>query len=124
MIVLSNGYKLPEDGDFGDVWFPSLEDNITRINLHNHDGSNSEKLESKNITATSDTVLNGTFVASGNAFRSLVTMPTGLLFDDCAIIAKDPTTKDQVYLKIEKFSVSQYYLYTNFVQDFEVYYLT
>ena len=41
MIVLSNGYKLPETGDFGDVWFPALEDNIQRINTHNHDGTDS-----------------------------------------------------------------------------------
>lgn len=124
MIVLSNGYKLPENGDFGDVWFPALEDNITRLNSHDHDGLNSNKLESKNIKATNETILGASFTASGNAFRTLITMPTGLLFDDCAIIAKDPSTKDQVYLKIEKFSVSQYYIYTNIVQDFEVYYLT
>lgn len=124
MVVLSNGYKLPEPGDFGDVWFPALEDNIARINTHNHDGLNSSKLESKNIKASNDTVLAGAFTASGNAFRSLVTMPSGLLFDDCAVVAKDPATKDQVYLKIEKFSGTQYYVYTNIVQDFEVYYLT
>lgn len=124
MQVLSNGYKLPETGDFGDVWFPALEDNITRVNSHNHDGSNSEKLSSKNITAESQTVVSGSFSASGNAFRATVNMPAGLLFDDSAIICKDPTTKDQIHLKIEKINVSQFYLYTNFVQDFEVYFLT
>jgi hypothetical protein len=124
MIVLTNGYKLPETGDFGDVWFPALEDNIQRVNDHNHDGTNSEKLDSKNISATNQTVLAGDFSASGNAFRATVNMPSGLSFDDCVVLAKDPTTKDQVYLKVEKITVSQFYLYTNFVQDFEVYFLT
>ena len=124
MVVLSNGYKLPEDGDFGDVWFPAIEDNIQRLNDHDHDGLNSNKLESKNIAATNVTVASGSFSAFGNGFRATVNMPTGLSFDDCIIVAKDPTTKDQIYLGVEKITISQYYLYTNFVQDFEVYYLT
>ena len=41
-ITLSNGYIKPEDGDTGAVWFDALEDNIQRVNDHNHDGSNSE----------------------------------------------------------------------------------
>lgn len=124
MQVLTNGYKLPETGDFGDVWFPALEDNIQRVNDHTHDGTNSEKLSSKNIAAENQTIVAGSFSASGNAFRATVSMPAGLLFDDAVIVAKDPTTKDQIYLKIEKINASQFYLYTNFVQDFEVYFLT
>lgn len=125
MIVLSNGYKLPETGDFGDVWFPALEDNITRVNSHNHDGSNSEKLTSANIAAVRQTVLSADFIDQGNGeFRATVAMPAGVLFDDTVILAKDPTTKDQVYLKLEKIGDSSFYLYTNYQQDFEVYFLS
>lgn len=125
MIVLSNGYKLPETGDFGDVWFPSLEDNITRVNSHNHDGTNSEKLTSANISAVYQTELSASFIdQGGGVFRATVNTPAGVLFDDTMVMVKDPTTKDTVYLKIEKVNASQFYLFTNKQQDFEVYFLT
>ena len=125
MIVLSNGYKLPETGDFGDVWFPALEDNIQRVNDHTHDGVDSEKLNSGNITALNQTELSASFIDQGGGlYRAQVNMPAGVLFDDTVVVVKDPTTKDTVYLRIEKINDSQFYLFTNLQQDYEVYFLT
>lgn len=122
MIILSNGYKLPETGDFGDIWFVALEDNITRVNAHNHDGVNSEVISSVSISATVDTVLTASFSASGNRFVASVTIPSGGEVDTTNVSFRDPTTKDKIYLEIEKTSVSQFNVYTHFVQDFEVIY--
>lgn len=124
MQVLTNGYKLPETGDFGDVWFPAIEDNIQRLNDHTHDGTNSEKLESKNIQANFSTVLSGAFSASGTKFRATVAVPSGADFDNMVILCKDPTSKDQMYLEIEKIDDSSFYVYLNIVQDVEVYFIT
>ena len=124
MQVLSFGYKLPETGDFGDVWFPALEDNITRVNSHNHDGTNSSKLASSSITAVHQTVNSGDFSLVSGEYRATVNMPGGLDYDDYIIVCKDPASQDQVYLKVEKITDSQFYLYTNTQQDYEVYFVS
>lgn len=123
MIILSKGWKLPETGDFGDIWFQALEDNITQANSHSHDGINSEKISSVSMVSTVSTVLAASFsLVTPGIFRSLVVIPSGALLDTLAVTVKDPTTKDQIYLKIEKVSPTTFYIYTNFVQDFEVYF--
>lgn len=123
MIILSHGYKKPQTGDFGDVWFPALEDNIDLSNSHNHDGVSGEKINSISLTANILTITSGSFVDQGNGYwRALVTVPSSGLVDNFAITIKDPTTKDPVFLKMEKFSSTQFYVFTNTVQDFEAYF--
>jgi hypothetical protein len=125
MLTLSKGYKLPETGDFGNEWFPALEDNITRLNAHNHDGTNSEKLNSSAITAQTTTVLAAAFSSVGtDLYRASVTLPTGMLVATTSIVVRDPATKETIFLKTEQQSISQFFLFTNFVQDFEVVALT
>lgn len=123
MIVLSKGWKLPETGDFGDVWFPALEDNIQQENSHNHDGVNSELISSLSISSTSATIASGDFTDQGNGyFRATVTTPGGTLLTNTTPNFKDPTTLDAIYLKIELITPTSFYVYTNFVQNFLVYY--
>lgn len=122
MIVLSKGYKLPETGEFGDVWFPALEDNIERVNLHNHDGVNSEKISGISLIASSATILAAAFSLVGIEYRATVTVPSGGQVDNYKLTFRDPTTKETIYLKTEKLSANQYYVFTNIVQDFEVLY--
>lgn len=123
MIILSKGYKKPQTGDFGDVWFPALEDNIDLQNSHKHDGVDGEKISALDLVASTATVLAASFADQGNGYhRATVTVPGGGLVDNYVIAVKDPTTKDPVLLKMEKFSSTQFYLYTNFVQNFEVYF--
>lgn len=124
MQVLSNGFKLPETGDFGDVWFPALEDNIQQMNDHTHNGTDSERLASTSVEGSFVTVLAGSFVDQLNGYhRATVTVPNSGLVDNHVIVAKDPTTKDQIFLKVEKVAATQIYIYTNYVQNFEVYFL-
>jgi len=123
MQILSKGFKLPQTGDFGDVWFPALEDNIQQENDHNHNGINSEKIESGDMLVTTASVLSGAFVDQGNGYyRATVTTPGGVDPAIYNIVVRDPTTKEPIYLKQERLSATQFYLYTNFVQNFEVVY--
>lgn len=123
MIILSKGYKKPETGDFGDVWFPAMEDNIDLMNSHNHDGVNGEKISGISLVASTLTVTAGSFADQGNGYhRATVTVPGGGLVDNFVIAVKDPTTKEPIQLKAEKLNATQFYLYTNTVQNFEVYF--
>ncbi len=123
MIILSKGYKKPETGDFGDIWFPALEDNIDLANTHSHNGVNGEKISGINLLASTLTVLAASFADQGNGYhRATVTVPSGGLVDNFVVAVKDPTTKDAISLKMEKLNSTQFYLFTNTVQDFEVYF--
>ncbi len=123
MIILSKGYKKPETGDFGDIWFPALEDNIDLSNSHSHNGVNGEKISGINLASSTLTVLAASFADQGDGYwRATVTVPSGGLVDNFVVAVKDPTTKDPINLKMEKLSSTQFYLYTNIVQNFEVYF--
>lgn len=125
MLTLSKGFKLPEDGDFGDVWFDALEDDIQQLNDHTHDGSNSAKLASTAVETTHQTVTSGSFASQGDGYyRATVSLPAGTDYDTLQIVCRDPSTGDTVYLRTAKLSDTQAYIYTNFVQNFEVYFLS
>lgn len=121
MTILTNGYKLPQTGDFGSVWFPALEFDIQRLNDHNHDGANSEKLSSAVFVASVTTVLAAAFADQGNGYwRASVNTPGGNDIANFTVTVRDPTTKEQIYLHTAKNTATQIYIYTNFVQDVEV----
>ena len=121
MVILSNGYKLPEDGDFGDIWFNALEDNIQRLNDHTHDGTDSERIPATSVFGIGGSVLTGAFSVQPNGeFRALTNVPSGAEFDTTNIVFRDPTTKEQMHIRYEKFSVTQFYVFINIVQDVEI----
>jgi hypothetical protein len=120
MQILSKGYKLPETGDFGDVWFPALEDNITRLNGHTHDGVNSEQISGQNMLASVVTALVGSFVDQGNGYwKATIGSPSGLLVDNFSITFRDPTTKEAMHPKFEKASAATVDIYLNTPQTIE-----
>jgi hypothetical protein len=123
MQILSKGWKLPQTGDFGSIWFPAMEDNIQQMNSHNHDGINSEKISGVALQASTVTVLAASFIDQGNGyFRATVNTPGGLDPSTFVITARNPTTKEPMYLKQERLSSSQFYLYINVAQNVEVCY--
>jgi hypothetical protein len=125
MQVLTNGFKLPESGDLGDVWFPAIEDDIQQLNDHTHNGSDSEKIPSTSVESSHLTVVSGSFADQGNGYwRATVTLPAGTDYDKLQIIARDPASGEAVYLRHAKVSATSAYIYTNFVQNFEVYFLS
>lgn len=125
MQILSNGFKLPQTGDYGDVWFPALEDDIQQMNDHTHNGTNSEKISLIDIdsSASVSTVLVGSFIDQGNGYwRALVNVLGGGNYDNYVVTIKDPTTKEVLYVKQEKFSTTSFYVYMNIPQTVEVFF--
>ena len=122
MIILGNGYKLPETGDFGDDWFPALEDNIQRLNDHSHDGVDSEILTTSSTKCVVQSIASGDFAPSGNEFVAAgVNLVGGNVDVDTKTVQfRDPTTKEPIYLRYEKASQTTIDVYTSFVQNFEV----
>jgi len=113
MIVLSNGYQLPEDGDLGDVWFDALEANIQRLNDHTHNGVDSEKLSTSSIEAITDTIDSGDFNLVGSEYEVDFTLPALVQVDTSNITFRDATTRDPIYLKFEIISVTQIKVFSN-----------
>ena len=125
MQTLSKGFKLPETGDLGSVWFPAMEDNIEQLNSHDHDGTDSAKIDALNLitTGATQTVASGSFADQGDGYwRATVTVPGSLTIANFCVTVRDPTTLEPIYLRMVKLSTTQFYLYTNYVQDFTLYY--
>jgi len=115
--TLSNGYFVPEDGDFGDVWFDAIEANIQRVNDHSHNGVDSARIPSVSVQAVTGAIAVDDFVVQPDGrFRALSTVPAGGNFDTLQVIYRDPTTNEQMYLSYERVSATQFYTYINIVQ--------
>lgn len=126
MQTLTYGFKKPESGDKGSVWFPAIEDNIQQLNDHTHNNVDSPPISSSNILATTQDVNAIDWVAtSGGMYRQLVTVTGSGLVDEHIVIFKDSTTGAQCFLGVEKVSATTYYVYTNDnTLDLVAYYLT
>jgi len=123
MQTLSKGYKLPQTGDFGTDWFPALEDDIQQLNDHAHNGIDSELISSLYVTAQISSILIAAFTnISPGVERATVTVPGGQLVNNFAITLKDPTTKEVLYLRLEKLNATQFYVYASEPLDVEVYF--
>lgn len=115
MITLSYGYKLPETNDKGSSFFPALEDNITRINSHDHDNSNSKAINITSIANVTQSILPGAWVADGGGvYKQTIVMAGGTSFDDRHIsfrAVNGPT--GIMYLKAVRLSGTSYEVYIN-----------
>ena len=113
MQTLSYGFKLPESGDKGPVVFPALESNITNLNNHTHDGSNSAKISSAGVTPASSTIASGDWNLVGNGiYKDTITLPAAFSYDTTVFTCKLPSGHI-VYPTIEKVSATTYDIYTN-----------
>ena len=113
MVTLSFGFKRPETGDTGAIVFPALEDNITQLNNHTHDGSNSSKINSAAIDPILASLSSAAWVAQGGGlYKQTVTLPGALDFDTTAFTTRLPTG-ETVLAQIDKVSDSQYDIWTN-----------
>lgn len=110
MIILSNGYKLPESPDTGDIFFGAIEFDIQRLNDHSHNGTDSALL-----STVSQNILAANWVAApvgGGVYRQSVTVPTGYSYDTANIWFK-LSTGEYVYPSVERITGTTYYVYTN-----------
>ncbi len=116
MITLTYGFKKPQDGDKGSIFFDALEDNITRLDAHTHNGTDSSLLPTTSFNNTTQSITSGSWAAvSGKAglYKQVVTMPTGITYDNRGIFFKDASTGDMYMLTVEKESSNTYSVYIN-----------
>ena len=75
MLTLSYGYKKPEPGDTGDVFYADMSTNMDQVNNHTHDGTSSAPLAANQIELTA-----GSWVAVGarpGIYSQNITLATG-----------------------------------------------
>lgn len=114
MQTLSKGFKKPQAGDKGAVFFTALEDDIQQLNDHTHNGSNSALLSASAVTATSQTLSAGSWVSvGGGIYRQLVTMPTGLTYLNNLWKYLHDTSNHELHLATEYYDTNKFYVYTN-----------
>lgn len=114
MLTLTYGYKKPEAGDRGATLYQALEDNIQRVNDHNHDGLNSPLLNPQNFVGTPQTILAANWATYGGPighYRQTVTMAPGFLFDTTKIGFRT-TGGAYIYPTVERVASTTYNVYT------------
>lgn len=74
--LLSKGYKRPNTGDPGSTWMPDEEDNITRLNDHTHNGTDSFLLNASLLTKDTSVAASGNWVDNGaGGYNQTITVP-------------------------------------------------
>lgn len=112
MNTLSYGWKQPEDGDKGSVFWDALSDNVELTNDHNHNGTNSSRISASGLEAQAQTISSGSWVAtSGGTYRQLVTVPSG--YDAQNSMMQFRIDDDIIYPTVEPQSSTTYYIYIN-----------
>lgn len=112
MLTLTYGFKKPQTRDSGTTLWNALEGNIQQLNDHTHNGTNSSKLTTSAITATTQAIAHASWSATSQGnYRQLMTL-SGLVFDEINIGFKN-SSGYQTLLEVEKVSSTTYYVYTN-----------
>lgn len=115
MLTLSFGFKKPQTGDKGSVFWPALELNFQKLNDHDHNGTNSKKIPASSVEIVTQAVSSAGWVDQGSGlYRQLVTMPGTMTFDTQQIGFRDAASPNSpLYLGYEKVSANTYYVYIN-----------
>lgn len=92
MLTLTFGYKKPQTGDRGSVFWPALEDDIQQLNDHTHNGVNSANITSAAVTAVTQTFASGAWTTVGDGtFTLSVTHSAGTTRETHAPLIKADT---------------------------------
>jgi hypothetical protein len=113
MITLSYGYKQPDSGDRGSIFFPAMEDNIQRLNDHTHNGVDSAPLSATSISSGLTTALavNWVLVYPGK-YKQTLSAAAGFNMDDYTITTRDQATGYIVNPTIDKLTATTFDIYT------------
>lgn len=113
MLTLSYGFKKPQDGDKGSIFWDALADDIQQLNDHTHNGVDSALLSSSAMTGLTQSVLAAGWVhQGGGTYRQLVNTPGGRDIDNYQLSFKD-ANGHQLVLTVEKVTDSSFYVYIN-----------
>lgn len=119
--TLSYGVILPVSGDIGATVWDALESDITQLNDHNHNGTNSARLTAASATATvqNHLIADGAWSSLGSGtYSKTITIPTTLsavsgTFDDYNLQVRIYSTKEVIYPRIVKASSTTFTIYSN-----------
>lgn len=136
MLTLSYGFKKPETGDRGSVWFPAMETNMQNLNDHNHNGTNSALIAVNAFAKPSSTITSGQWTNDGNGnYSKLVTVPSEISsaaapYNDiilyemiCKINTAGTTYGDRIYPTLERESATTFTVIVNQAIDLIIYYI-
>lgn len=115
MLTLSYGYKQPQSGDTGSTLWQALEDDISRLNGHTHNGTDSAHLPVQNFTTTKQLILAAAWAGFGGPtghYRQAVAIPAGFTFDDFSVDFRDTATGRKLYMGVTKIDNTSFYLYS------------
>ena len=115
MITLSYGYKKPEAGDLASVWMTALTDNVTRMNGHSHDGSDSTLLTPAAVTKFSSTVSSASWGSLGGGnYSQTVTVPAQVTeINNYDVMVYVTSTGERIFPRIIRASATTYTIYVN-----------
>lgn len=111
MNTLTYGRKEPEDGDKGAQFWPALVANIVLDDAHDHDGSDSAAIPSKNLTRGAVAVTDSGWSASGERYRKTVSVASGWSLATCQPIFLLNASGNRIYPHYEKINATSFYLY-------------
>src|SRR5882672_8010786 len=114
MITLTYGFKVPETNDKASVVFPALEANFTRLDSHDHDGTNSKKLTGSAKESTVVAVSSASWGADlgGGYYKQTVNVPTGIDYDSGTVEVR-LSTGERIYPRVVKVSGAQADIYVS-----------
>lgn len=111
-ITLSYGYIQPENGDKGSTWFPALNDNISQLNDHVHDGVTSALIPSTSIINGSVAIPDTSWSLDVTGrYKQDVTVPAGYNMSDFSITFY-LSTGEILVPSITKLSGTQFRIFT------------
>jgi hypothetical protein len=116
--TLSKGYKVPSTGERG-TWWTNLTDNWTRVNSHVHDNSDSARVECKNLTHGSNTILAASWAATtgqAGTYEQTITVPSG--YDVATVtmsfyVNSGSESGNMIFPTITKVTATTYKIYIN-----------
>lgn len=110
--TLSYGYLQPVNGDRGSVWFAALNSNITQLNGHAHNGSDSAAINAANIVKGQVSIPSGSWVLDVTGrYKQDVTAPSGFNMDDY-IIQFRISSGANVNLSYDRLTATTFRVYT------------
>lgn len=114
--LLSHGVTRPATGDRGSSFYTWLEELFTAFNSHDHDGTDSEAINAKYLTKTTETISSASWAAVANhtgTYKQTVTMPSGFTWDSCEMKFFLSSAGHLIYPTVEKASSTTYVIYFN-----------
>jgi hypothetical protein len=73
--------KIPTQGDKGSSFCPAITEDLTILDSHNHNGTNSEKIAANSINKPELILASNGWVLSGGDYKQTATLPNGYDFD-------------------------------------------